>query len=140
MTIDSLWTYANILHLIAADPSNRYGLHGYDNKYLSMKSMFAAWGPAIRPIGRIEPFETTRLLPTWAHILDLSLANQAGPFDPEGAVKNLLVSETASAALSAKAPRYDVPMPIAFVVGYLTCKSAFLLFFLSHNRTSPKLT
>jgi len=52
------------------------GEHGYDNTLPDMGATFYAWGPAIRPGGKIPAFENVNVYPLIAKILGLDITEK----------------------------------------------------------------
>jgi alkaline phosphatase D len=65
--------YAIRAHVDAEDRPPEPGVHGYDPRTMkSMRALFIAVGPDIRPGSRLEPFENVNVYPLVAQILGLS--------------------------------------------------------------------
>lgn len=58
---------------ITVKPTNKYGVHGYDNAIESMHPMFFAYGNRIKSFNEVEPFDTVDLFYLFCEILDLPL-------------------------------------------------------------------
>ena len=64
--------YAIRAHPPAEDQAPEQGVHGYDPRAMkSMRALFLAVGPDIRPGSKLEPFENVNLYPLVAKILGL---------------------------------------------------------------------
>jgi len=63
--------YAIRAHPSADDQPPEPGVHGYDPAMKSMRAIFLAAGPDIRPGSRLEPFENVNVYPLVAAILGL---------------------------------------------------------------------
>lgn len=58
---------------ITVKPTNKYGVHGYDNALESMHPIFFAYGNKIKTFNEVEPFDTVDLIFLFAEILGIPL-------------------------------------------------------------------
>lgn len=56
---------------ITITPTTKYGVHGYDNTYVSMHPVFFAYGNMIKPKNVVDPFDTVDLYYLFCEILGL---------------------------------------------------------------------
>jgi ectonucleotide pyrophosphatase/phosphodiesterase family member 5 len=62
---------------ITVSPTNKYGVHGYDNTYESMHPIFFAYGNKIRSENVVKPFDTVDLIFLFCDILGLDVPDYA---------------------------------------------------------------
>ncbi len=88
--------YAIRAHPPAEDQAPEQGVHGYDPRAMkSMRALFIAAGPDIRPGSKLEPFENVNVYPLVAKILGLDAPQVDGSLNVlSNILKNHPVDET----------------------------------------------
>lgn len=77
------------------------GAHGYNNEYTSMKPMFLARGPNIKPDHTAEPFSQVDIYPLICSLLDIQPAQNNGSLDgtKDFIIKDVKIGPVKSGAL-----------------------------------------